>query len=266
MDMVDGGQTPVILHTGGGLRQVHSPGHDPLGRKQVSRGAAPFIERDVNNAGDAVTAGSSSPLKISGSGSRHRTPSSPMKGTTVHADHEAGEVSADPNQPREPSDLMEGTERRGPDSRRFVGSPSPAPSGGTILSHKQSHAVGGPPDVGLEGMMLVRGIQSLGEQERVDRFIHQPQHTMRHKHRKGVSARINFRSMFGPPAHTGGGTLVPAKVKEGLRRRREAAMLMAHGVPPFKRGPQPPRPETPEGIKLDGQFVIYVPRLIGSSC
>ena len=43
------------------------------------------------------------------------------------------------------------------------------------------------------------------------------------------------------------------KVKDGLLRRKKAALLMANGPPAFKRRPEPPRPDTPEGTKLDGE-------------
>jgi len=149
-----------------------------------------------------------------------------------------------------------------PDSRRLPGGQPVA--GGSLQPHpslaqKQQPAVSS--DGGLEGMILVRGIPGPGGQAQPEGigYIQQPSRTVRHRDRSGAPARINFRSVFGPPAHTGGGTLVPSKVKEGLRRRRELAMLMVHGPAPFKRAPQPPRPETPGGIKLDGQWVCMCP-------
>ena len=140
-----------------------------------------------------------------------------------------------------------------------------AGSGGRAASPLSVSSSDGPE---LEGMMTVRtlhgGHSSAGSshQSRAGgggppgggHVVQQALQVARRHERGGGThvARINFRNVFGPAVHTGGGSLAPSKVKEGLMRRRQAALLMVQGPLPFRRRPQPPRPETPEGIKLDG--------------
>eukprot|EP00798_Chlamydomonas_sp_ICE-L_P016387 gene16387-22589_t len=61
-----------------------------------------------------------------------------------------------------------------------------------------------------------------------------------------------------PPSNTGGGTLPPDRIMEGLNRRKAAAMYMNFGIYQAEDGANNKvveRPPTPEGIQLDG-FVL----------
>ncbi|GAX84639.1 hypothetical protein CEUSTIGMA_g12060.t1 [Chlamydomonas eustigma] len=104
-------------------------------------------------------------------------------------------------------------------------------------------------EMNLNSMIIVRGLRDRGHSDMLTQPLHMG------KQRTGVNSKINFGSLFGPPANTGGGTLPPHMVKEGLKRRKEAAIMMAQGPQPFIRK-YVPRPDTPEGLKLDGFILL----------